>query len=160
MTDRDKAEALRVTLCQMFGIDPQNTPGEAIGRPKDWAYCSEIMTWFQGGWTQDWIVETLKPEADRRARRDLGPPPSRRYLTAILRSRAEEAAQLPAAPEVQKVADRDRQAALVRSFLLYGNWRGEGPEPGRPGCQIAPEIIAEARARYDEKFRSKRVANV
>lgn len=41
------------------------------------------------------------------------------------------------------VSDTDRLRALIFEFKRYGDWKGDGPPPGKPGCKAPPELLAE-----------------
>lgn len=48
-----------------------------------------------------------------------------------------------AGANVQPISEADRHRAHVFNFTRYGDWEGEGPPPGQPGCLVPPEILAE-----------------
>ena len=149
MTDTyETAKALRVEICHLYGIDPNNCPGEAIGRFSDWSSCNEVLKWLKAGWEPGWIRGVLTEVAHGRKNK-FWHPDKMSYFTKILAKKAKEAEELPKAPEQKpEASSRAALVARVRYYNMTRRWTYDGQyPPDDPKCTIPADIIAEAEAR-------------
>lgn len=97
------------------------------------------MDWLRTGLSDERILEVIRGIVDRPGYKPKG---TLAYFTPMIA----EAAQQPAAAPTPELSPEEKAKLpwrYVRAFKRDGIWRGDGPEPGKPGCTVDPAILRE-----------------
>ena len=147
---RKAAEAIRQDICKLWEVDPFDPFRSAHMVGRSWHRLEEPLKWIHAGYKHGWMLELARGVRNYRS----APPNELTYFSKVFKTKHGDEVPNPAG---RQKSDEGKIGAVM-AFYLTGRWRLDGPEPCRPGCQIAPEIVAEARARYEAKFRTRRTA--